>query len=208
MKNKIFYVITTLLICNFIHISAQTKNETKILVTYFSVPETEGIDASSGASRVVVDNKMYGATEYIAKIISELTGGKLFEIKTVQPYPTDTHKKLIDYAKKEADEKIYPKLASKITNFDNYDIVFIGYPNWWYDMPMVIYSLLEDYNFSGKTIIPFCTHGGSGFSQSVQNIKELAPNSTVNRMPAISRNNITHSRSGIEKWLKEQGLIK
>ena len=75
-------------------------------------------------------------------------------------------------------------------------------------MPMVIYSLLKDYNFSGKAIIPFCTHGGSGFSQSVQNIKELAPNSTVNRMPAISRNNITNSRSGIEKWLKEQGLIK
>lgn len=186
---------------------AQTKVQKKILVTYFSVPEKDGVDASSGASRIVADNKRYGATEYVATIIAETTGGDLFQIKTAHTYP-GTHNALVDLAKKEADSKTYPKMSSKIDNFADYDVIFVGYPNWWFDMPMVIYTLFNEYDFSGKTIIPFCTHGGSGFSQSVQTIGTLEKNAKVTPIPAISQNNVAQSRKGLESWLQKQGLTK
>ena len=166
-----------------------------------------GVDASSGASRVIAEGKLYGATEYIAMEIASLTGGELFQIKTNFEYPGN-HKELIDYAKKEAENKNYPKIANKIENFNQYDVIFVGYPNWWYDMPMVIYSFFEDYDFSGKTIISFCTHGGSGFSQSVETITKLEKDAKVIAIPAISRNRVTSSRSALEKWLREHGYIK
>lgn len=125
---------------------AQTKAQKKMLVTYFSVPERDGVDASTGASRIIADGKLLGTTEYVAKIIADATGADLFQVKTVQTYPA-SHKTLIDYAKKEADTKTYPKMTSKINNLADYDVVFVGYPNWWYDMPMVIYTLFNTYDF-------------------------------------------------------------
>ena len=108
----------------------------KVLVAYFSVPETDVVDASSGASRLVSDGKLQGNTEYVAAVIREATGGDLFEIKTVHTYP-GTHKELIDAAKKESDEDTRPALATHIKNPDEYDVVFVGFPNWWYDMPQL-----------------------------------------------------------------------
>lgn len=182
------------------------KSEKKMLVTYFSVPEKEDVDASTGASRIIVNDKRYGTTEYVAKTISDVTGADIFQIKTVQAYPNRTHKELIDYAKKEADTKTYPRIASKINNFSSYDVIFVGYPNWWYDMPMVIYTLFNQYDFSGKTIVLFCTHGGSGFSQSVQTIENLEKNAKVMAIPAISRNSAAQSHNSLENWLKKQGF--
>lgn len=111
----------------------------KALVVYFSVPETDGVDASSGASRLVSNGKVMGNTQYIASVISEATGSDLFEIKTVHTYP-GSHKALIDAAKVEIDNNARPKLATHIKNLNDYDVVFIGFPNWWYDMPMPLYS--------------------------------------------------------------------
>lgn len=111
----------------------------KVLVAYFSVPETDGVDASSGASRLVSDGKLQGNTEYVATVIREATGGDLFEIKTVHTYP-GTHKELIDAAKKESDEDARPALATHIKNLNEYDVVFVGFPNWWYDMPQPLYT--------------------------------------------------------------------
>lgn len=141
----------------------------KVLIAYFGVPETDGVDAVAGASRVIVDGKLSGNTEYIAQVIQQATGGDLFVIKTVQQYP-GTHKKLIDFAKKEQDTRARPKLASQINNLGDYDVIFIGFPNWWYDMPMPIYTFFEEHDFKGKTIVPFCTHGGSGFSDAIGTI--------------------------------------
>ncbi len=183
-----------------------TPAKSKILVTYFTFPEADGVDASTGASRIIVDKQMYGTTEYVAKVIGELTGADMFQVKTVHNYPNRSHQELIDYAKKEADTKTYPKMTSKIRNFDDYDTIFVGFPNWWYDMPMVIYTLFNEYDFSGKTIIPFCTHGGSGFSQSVQTIANLEKKAKVVSMPAISRNSAAQSRNGIIKWLKNNNF--
>lgn len=185
---------------------ALSKNA-KVLVAYFTVPETDGVDASSGASRIIDNGQLYGNTEYVARIISEATGGDLFAIKTVQTYPGG-HKELVDAAKKEAEAKARPKLVSHIKNLKDYDVVFVGYPNWWYDMPMPLYTFFEEYDFSGKTVIPFCTHGGSRFSQSVKTITELEKNATVIQGPSASRDNMSTAKDNVLKWLQKQGLNK
>lgn len=179
----------------------------KVLVTYFTWPEPDGTDANTGASRVISNGKFYGNTEYIAQIISEATGGDLFSIKTERTYPTP-HKALIDAARVEADAKQHPKLTTHISNLKDYDIIFVGYPNWWYDMPMAIYSFFDEYDFSGKTVIPFVTHGGSRFSRSVENIAEIEKGARVLKGPSVRDSNVPEARESIMKWLEEQGLKK
>lgn len=179
----------------------------KVLVTYFTWPEPDGTDANTGASRTISNGKLYGNTEYIAHIIGEATGGDLFAIKTEHPYPS-TRKTLIDAAKEEIEAKRHPKLATHIENLNDYDIIFVGYPNWGYDMPMVIYSFFDEYDFSGKTVIPFVTHGGSGFSQSVETIAEMEKDAKVIKGPSIFEQNVPEARENVMKWLKEQGLAK
>lgn len=179
----------------------------KVLVTYFTWPEPDGTDANTGASRIISGGKLYGNTEYIAHIISEATGGDLFAIKTERSYPAP-HKALIDAAKEEAEAKRHPKLATHISNLKDYDIIFVGYPNWWYDMPMAIYSFFDEYDFSGKTVIPFVTHGGSRFSQSVETITEMEKKAKVIKGPSVSARSVPEARESVEKWLEGQGLKK
>lgn len=185
--------------------SVADASERKVLVAYFSVPETDGVDASSGASRVLSDGKVMGNTRYVATVISEATGGELFEIKTVHAYPC-SHKALIDAAKEEIDNNARPKLAAHIENLNDYDVVFVGFPNWWYDMPMPLYTFFEEYDFSGKTVIPFCTHGGSRFSGAIKTIRELEPKATVLDGYAIARDRVADSEEGIWKWLERIGM--
>lgn len=143
-------------------------------MAYFSVMEIDGTDTVGGASRVAVDGEVMGNNEYVAKLIRQETGGDLFSIETVQDYPT-IHEPLLDFAYNEKAENARPELASQIENPDQYDIIFLGYPNWNADLPMPLYTFLEEYDFSGKTIIPFNTHGGSGFSRTISTIESLQP---------------------------------
>ncbi len=177
----------------------------KALVVYFSVPETDGVDASSGASRLISNGKVMGNTQYIASVISEATGSDLFEIKTVHTYP-GSHKALIDAAKVEIDNNARPKLATHIKNLKDYYVVFVGFPNWWYDMPMPLYSFFDEYDFGGKTIIPFCTHGGSRFSDAIKTIRELEPKASVLDGYAIPRDRVSDSKSNVLNWLKKIGM--
>ena len=179
----------------------------KVLVAYFSVPETDGVDASSGASRIVSNGRTMGSTHYVASVISEATGGDLFEIKTTHTYP-GSHKALIDAAKVEIDNNARPKLSTHIENLKDYDVVFIGFPNWWYDMPMPLYSFFDEYDFDGKTVIPFCTHGGSRFSGAVETIRQLEPKATVLDGHAIARDRVDGSRDGVLRWLEKIGMRK
>lgn len=179
----------------------------KVLVAYFSVPETDGVDASSGASRIVSNGRTMGSTHYVASVISEATGGDLFEIKTTHTYP-GTHKALIDAAKKEIDSSARPRLATRISNLKDYGVVFVGFPNWWYDMPMPLYSFFDEYDFGGKTVIPFCTHGGSRFSGAVETIRQLEPKATVLDGHAIARDRVDGSRDGVLRWLEKIGMRK
>lgn len=179
----------------------------KVLVTYFTWPEPDGVDASSGASRVVADGKLYGNTEYVARMIAEATNGDLFAIETEKKYPAP-HKALIDEAKREAEAEERPRMTTRIENLGDYDVIFVGYPNWWYDMPMVIYGFFEEYDFKGKTVIPFVTHGGSRFSQSVETIGKLEPDARVVRGPSVSGREVPNARQSVRSWLEKQGLLK
>lgn len=206
MKTKILCIATAILLFNCLQMQAQSsKNDKKILITYFTVPETDGVDASSGASRIIADGKLQGNTEYVATIIQKETKGELFAIRTVQQYP-GTHKELIDYAKTENDSKARPKLISKIDNLDKYDVIFVGFPNWWYDMPMPLYTFFEEHDFSGKTIVPFCTHGGSRFSQAIKTITELEKNAKILDGYSVSRDNLTVAKEEVAIWLQKIGI--
>lgn len=174
-----------------------------ILIAYFGVMETDGVDTMGGASRVAADGELYGNNEYIAGIIQRETGGELFAIETVQAYPT-THDELLDFAYNEKAEKARPELSSHIENPDKYDIIFLVFPNWNADLPMPVYTFLEEYDFSGKTIIPFTVHGGSGFSRTVQTIAELQPNASVaSDGLSISRGSVAGAESEVADWISK-----
>lgn len=177
-----------------------------ILVAYFSVPETDGVDTVAGASRVVVDGQLLGSCQYVAQLISEATGGEMFRIETVREYP-GSHDPLLEFAYNERAEDARPELATQIENLDSYDVIFLGYPNWNADLPMPLYTFLESYDLSGKTIIPFTTHGGSGFSRTIQTIRDLQPNATVEENGlSISRNSVPEAESDVTEWISGLGL--
>lgn len=185
--------------------TAETGNNS-ILIAYFSVMETDGVDTVSGASRVAVGGEILGNNEYIAQIIQRETDGDLFSIETVQDYPT-THDPLLEFAYNEKADNARPELATQIENPDSYDVIFLGYPNWNADLPMPLYTFLEEYDFSGKTIIPFTTHGGSGFSRTIQTISELQPNATViSDGLSISRNSVSGAEDDVVKWVNGMNL--
>lgn len=181
-------------------------NGGNVLIAYFSVMETDGVDTVSGASRVVVDGESLGNNQYIAQLIQQETGGDLFAIETVQEYPT-THDPLLEFAYDEKAENARPELAAHIEDPDSYDVIFLGYPNWNADLPMPLYTFLEEYDFSGKTIIPFTTHGGSGFSGTIQTISELQPDANViSDGLAISRNNVSEAQREVIDWVNGLNL--
>ena len=135
-----------------------------ILIAYFSIPEDidiSGIDADAGASVVVRDGETVGNMQFMAESIQQSVGGDLFRIETEEAYPLD-HDPLVDQAADEQAENARPSLSTHIESLENYDTIFVGYPNWWGDMPQPMYTFFEEYDFSGKTIIPFNSHGGSG----------------------------------------------
>lgn len=183
-----------------------TTSDGNILIAYFSVPETDGVDTVAGASRVVVDGEVLGNNQYIAQLIQQQIGGNLFRIETVQEYP-GSHDSLLEFAYEEKAEDARPELATQIENLDSYDTIFLGYPNWNSDLPMPLYTFLEEYDFSGKTIIPFTTHGGSGFSQTIRTIQELQPEATVVEDGlSISRNSVADAQSDVANWVADLGI--
>lgn len=185
------------------------STDSNVLIAYFSMPEDvdiSGVDAVSCASIVVRDEEQQGNTEYAAKIIQETVGGNLFRIETVQDYPLD-HDSLVDQAADEKDESLRPELAGHIENMEQYDTVILGYPNWWGDLPMPVYTFLEGYDFSGKTIIPFVTHGGSGFSDTRNTISGLQPGADISENTlSLSRNDVAESEAEIRQWAESLNL--
>ncbi|MDF2921760.1 MAG: putative flavodoxin [Paenibacillaceae bacterium] len=184
------------------------NNKAKTLVVYFSQPETNDANKMTKEednSTVVIDGKVLGNTQYVAYVIQENTGADIFRIEPEIPYPLD-HTTLIDQAKEEQNRKFRPAIKARIENMDQYGTIFLGYPNWWSDMPMILYTFLEKYDLAGKTIIPFNTHGGSGFSNTVKTIAELAPEAKVNKNGlTISRNVVQEAEGDIIAWLKDLG---
>lgn len=178
----------------------------KSLVVYFSMPETNQPDNMSqeeANSTVVIDGEVLGNTQYVAYVIQENIGANIFRIEPEVPYPTD-HDTLVDLAKEEQNEDARPAIKDQIENFQQYDTIYVGYPNWWGDMPMILYSFFDQYDFSGKTIIPFNTHGGSRFSNTIDTIKQLEPAANViTDGLSISRNVVQDAEADIIEWLDQ-----
>lgn len=186
----------------------QSITAKKILIAYFSFPETDGTDTSSSASRVVVNGEVQGSVQYVASMIQKETNGDLVRIETIQQYP-EIHEPLVDQAKEEQNNKSRPELKSQIDNIDSYDTIFLGYPNWWGDMPMPLYTFLTQNEFGSKTIIPFNTHGGSGLSSTLDTIKELQPNATVvSNALTMSRNDVDSYESTVKDWIVSLNIEK
>jgi flavodoxin len=183
----------------------------KILISYFTLPvtsETDRVDANSGASIMVADGKTVGQVQFVADLIRKHTGGNIFAIQTVQSYPRAINP-LLEFAKNEQDKNARPRLAVRLENLEQYDTIFLGYPIWWYDLPMPVYSFLEQYDLSGKTIIPFTVHGGSRFSGTIERITQQEPRANVSQDGlAISRNSVARSERDIIAWLRRLGMVK
>lgn len=176
-----------------------------ILIAYFTAAENSGVDAISSASYTTIDGQAVGRVRAVADMIQENVGGDLFSIHTSVVYPTDGGE-LIDYAAEEQDENARPELTSHIDNLDQYDTIFIGYPNWWADLPMAVYSFFDEYDFSGKTIIPFNVHNGSRFSRTIQTIEELEPNATVIEDGfTVSEQTVDQAAPDVAEWLENLG---
>lgn len=179
------------------------ERDSNILVAYFTAAENSGVDAVSSASVTMIDDEPYGVSQAVANMIAEETGGDLFSIQTNVVYPADINE-LIDYVAEEQDEGVMPELTTHIENLDDYDTVFIGFPIWWYDMPQVMYSFFDEYDFSGKTIIPFTVHNGSRLSGTPATIQELEPDAVVIEDGfSVSQGNAADAAADVAKWLDE-----
>lgn len=146
-----------------------------------------------------------GNTETMANLIAEQTGGTLFEIAPATPY-TDDYDALLDIAQQEQAEDARPALAATVEDWDSYDVVFVGYPDWWSDAPMVIYSFLESYDWTGKTMVPFCTSGGSGFGRSLDRLPDSAPGATILEGLHVSGSSAADSGEEVAEWIAGLGL--
>lgn len=171
----------------------------KILIAYYS---RRGANYVGGH---IVDLPV-GNTEVAAGMIQKLTGGDLFKIDTMEPYPADYHE-ATEVAQREVDQNARPELASRVDSMDAYEVIVLGYPNWWGTTPMAVCTFLEAYDFTGKTILPLCTHEGSGLGHSERDIQSLCPGAKVLKGLAIKGGSVQRAERDIEVWLKKVGLM-
>ena len=169
-----------------------------ILIAYFT---------SASASIQIFNGEVTGNTGVMARMIAEASGGELFSIRTVEPYPNN-YNDTVDVGQTEKNNGIHPVLATHIENLDQYDTIFVGFPNWWYGMPMVMYSFFDEYDFSGKTVIPFCTSGGSAFSDAIDEIKNMEPDATILDGLHIGSSSVTDAERRVSEWVQGLGLSK
>lgn len=180
-----------------------------------SAPDTTPSDApsdeastepvKSGAKSLVVYFSWSGHTEKVAKSIQNQTGSDIFEIVPKTPYSTD-YNTVVDDAKVEQRNHARPEIKESIPNIADYDTVYVGFPNWWGDMPMILYTFFDTYDLSGKTVALFCTSGGSGLSNTVNEVKELEPNAVVTKGLHIGSGASADPDSAVKSWLDEIGM--
>lgn len=172
----------------------------KILIAYYS---RRGQNYLDGA---IVDLKR-GNTEIVAEKIAHILGGDLFRIDTVEPYPK-AYEDTTRQAQKELSTNARPKLVANVPDLGQYDTVCLGYPNWWGTMPMANFTFLESGDFSGKTILPFCTHEGSGMGHSESDISSLCPKAKLIAGIAVAGNRAATCDAALLAHFKKLVLIK
>lgn len=184
--------------------------EKRALIAYFtwaentvvSDPSSVNPDAISAASLL-----MPGNVGLLASWIAESTGADLFSIKTAVPYPSD-YEECLKRAAIEHDNGILPELTAKVANLDEYDVIYLGYPNWWYSCPQAVLKFIEENDLSGKTVVPFCAHGTGGLAASIRDIRNALPEGT-NFLDSrddifhVSRRETSLSKDALEAWLEK-----
>lgn len=164
--------------------TSTTGDSSSVLITYFS---------------------WSGNTEQVAQIIQQETGGDLFEIAPATAY-TDDYNELLDIAQQEQSDDARPELAGQVENWEQYDTIFVGYPNWWSDAPMAVYTFVESYDWSGKTLVPFNTSASGGFGRSLSGLEESASGATILAGLSFTERTLGDAQSEVTTWLDELGL--
>jgi flavodoxin len=191
---KQFLLAALTLFCMEVPMEAQTQSGGTILVAYFSW------SGNAGA---------------LAGQIAEAAGGDLFEIKTVKTYP-GTYNECIEAAKQEQNNNARPALSGVVDNMAQYNTIFLCYPNWWGTLPMGVFTFLESYNFSGKTMYPLVTHGGSRFGRSLEDIQKLCPGVLLGEGLSVSafdtnpkdNTRVTTPNRDVTAWLRKIGMAR
>ena len=195
-------------------LSAEQESETQaagsnILIAYFTWaentyvenPETVDVDATTSASVLPPGN-----AARLAGWIQEEVGGDLFSIVTTEPYSSN-YDECLDRAAQEKADNTRPELVHHVENMEDYDIVFLGFPNWWYTVPMAVHTFLEEYDFSGKTIVPFVTHGTGGLSSTIEDITaDLPEDVTILEPIGVYRPEVDEAQPAIQEWISGLNL--
>lgn len=163
------------------------------LIVYFS---RTGENYVSGAIKALA----VGNTETAANILQELTGADMFKLEPVSPY-SDNYNDCIEQAKQDKGNNARPEIKAYPESLDGYDTIYLGYPNYWGTMPMCMFTFLEHFDLSGKTVKPFCTHEGSGMGSSESDIKMLCPNAKVGKGLAIHGSRLNDAKALFERWI-------
>lgn len=167
--------------------------------------ESETPTAGDSSSVLIAYFSWSGNTEQVAQIIQQETGGDLFEIAPATPY-TDDYNELLNIAQQEQSDNARPELAGQVENWEQYDTIFVGYPNWWSDAPMAVYTFLESYDWDGKTLVPFNTSASGGFGRSLPGLEESAPGASILDGISFTERNLGDTQSEVAAWLDELGL--
>lgn len=200
MKKLISLILAFMLLCSAIPAFAE-ETPAHVLVVYFS-------HAGENYNVGVIEE---GNTAKMGTIIAEQTGADIFELVPVVPYPQD-YDSCLDVATEEQRTDARPEYEGEIENWEQYDTVFIGYPIWWSEIPNIVYTFMEAYDFTGKTVIPFNTHEGSGQAHSQRDIEGLLKSATVLKGLAVrgskAQNDAEGTGTDVANWLKNIGLTK
>lgn len=162
-------------------------------------------DTEAANSQLIVYFSWSGNTESVANEIRAQSGADIFRITPIEAY-TDDYNTLLDIAQNEQRDNARPEISGSIENFSDYDVIYLGFPNWWSDMPMIVYTFFDEYDLSGKTLAPFCTSGGSGFSDTLNTMASLEPNASMTEGLHIRDSGASDPCEEVSEWLEKIGL--
>lgn len=160
---------------------------------------------ASGGKALIVYFSRTGNTREVAGQIRKRTGGDMLELKTAHSYP-EAYRATTEQAKREQEEGFRPILTADVESVRPYDVIFIGYPNWWGTMPMAFFTFLEKHDFAGKTLVPFCTHEGSALGRGPRDIAGLCPDARIMDGLAVRGSDASEAQADVDQWLRRIGL--
>jgi flavodoxin len=184
--------------------STDKESESQAVSESTAQPDTasagEEGTTEENSNQLVVYFSWSGNTKHVAEVIQQQTNADIFEIVPETPY-SDDYNEVVDFAQEEQAQDARPAIANTLENLEAYDTIYLGYPNWWGDMPMILYSFLDEYDLAGKTIAPFVTSSSSGLSGTVSSIQNAEQDATVTEGLSIRENDLDDTENAVSEWL-------